>query len=102
MRKYKELSMRYSPAYQRFEADQKLLASIREKAPILFPSFTGVEGATVATENKDGQIIPTGFLAVITCKSPLTEGEQARLQKWLNAEAELPVSFILRITPETD
>ena len=102
LRKYKELSMRYSPAYQRFEADQKLLASIREKAPILFPSFTGVEGATVATENKDGQIIPTGFLAVITCKSPLTADEQTRLQKWLNAEAELPVSFILRITPETD
>jgi uncharacterized membrane protein len=100
LRKYKELSMRYSPAYQRFEADQKLLDSIREKAPILFPSFAGIEGAAIATENKDGQIVYTGFLAIITCKSPLDESEQARLQKWLNAEAELPVTFILKLAPE--
>ena len=100
LRKYKELSMRYSPTYQRFETDQKLLASIREKAPILFPSFAGIEGAAIATENKDGQIVYTGFLAIITCKSPLDESEQARLQKWLNAEAELPVTFILKLTPE--
>jgi hypothetical protein len=100
LRKYKELSMRYSPTYQRFEADQKLLTSIREKAPILFPSFAGIEGAAIATENKDGQIVYTGFLAIITCKSPLDESEQARLQKWLNAEAELPVTFILKLAPE--
>ncbi len=100
LRKYKELSMRYSPTYQRFEADQKLLTSIREKAPILFPSFAGIEGAAIATENKDSQIVYTGFLAIITCKSPLDESEQARLQKWLNAEAELPVTFILKLALE--
>lgn len=99
LRKYKELSMRYSPAYQQFEADKKLLARIREKAPILFPTFAGIEGASVATENKEGQIVYTGFLAIITCKSPLDENEQVRLQKWLNAEAELPVNFIMKITP---
>ncbi len=102
LRKYKELSMRYSPAYQRFEADQKLLASIREKAPILFPAFAGIEGAAIATENKDGQIIYTSFVAIITCKSALSEDEQARLQKWLNAEAGLPISFILKIAPEAN
>ena len=29
----------------------------------------------------------------------MEKNEQVRLQKWLNAEAELPVNFIMKITP---
>ena len=99
-KKYKELSIRYAPAHQRFEADQKLLAAVREKAPNLFPAFTGIEGAAFATTDNEGKVAYTGFLAVITCKNALSADEQSRLQKWLDAEAGLPVTFMLKITPE--
>ena len=95
-KKYKELSIRYAPAYQRFEADQKLLAAIRQKAPIIFPAFTGISGAAVATEDEKGKTAYKSFLAVITCQTPLSEEEQIRLQKWLNSEAGMPVTFILK------
>ena len=90
------MSIRYAPAYQRFEADQKLLAAIRQKAPIIFPAFTGISGAAVATEDEKGKTAYKSFLAVITCQTPLSEEEQLRLQKWLDSEAGMPVTFILK------
>ena len=96
IKKYKDLSMRYSTAYQRFENDQKLLENIRKKAPILFPSFEGIEGAAVASRDKDGKVSYRNFIAVITLKSTISAEEQSRLQNWLNAESDLPVTFITK------
>ncbi|MBP3231058.1 MAG: DUF389 domain-containing protein, partial [Anaerovibrio sp.] len=78
------------------ENDQKLLENIRKKAPILFPSFEGIEGAAVASRDKDGKVSYRNFIAVITLKSVLSAEEQSRLQNWLNAESDLPVTFITK------
>ena len=96
IKKYKDLSMRYSTAHQRFESDQKLLENIRKKAPILFPYFEGIEGAAFANKDKDGKVAYRNFIALVTLKNTINQEEQDRLQNWLNAESDLPVTLIIK------
>ena len=99
LKKYQERSLTYAPAYQRLTEDRKLLAGVRQKAPIIFPQFADIEGAAVPQEDKEGKISYHRFFALVHLKSPLTPEEEGRFKNWLDKEISLPTEILFRVEP---
>lgn len=99
LKKYKERSLLYAPAYQRERKDRQILSAIREKAPLLFPQFDSIEAASVASEDEKGNTVYKKMLALVSLKNDMPPEETTRFQGWLNAEAGMPVVVVYQIVP---
>ena len=99
LKKYQERSLTYAPAYQRLTEDRKLLAGVRQKAPVIFPQFADIEGAAVPGEDEEGKISYQKFFALVHLKSPLTPEEEGRFRNWLDKETGLTAEIIFRVEP---
>lgn len=99
LKKYKERSLLYAPAYQRERKDRQILSAIREKAPLLFPQFDSIEAASVASEDEKGNTVYKKMLALVSLKNDMPPEEIARFQGWLNAEAGMPVVVVYQVMP---
>ena len=97
LKKYQERSLLYAPAHQRLTEDRKLLASISQKAPIIFPQFAGIEGASVPGETKEGKLTYQKFFALVYLKAALPPEEELRFKNWLAKETGLPTEIIFRL-----
>lgn len=99
LKKYQEKSLLYAPAYQRAQEEKRILDSVREKAPAVIQQFAGIEGASIPADDGDGNIVYREFLAIVYVNAPLTPEDTARLQKWLNLEANMTVKFTVQLLP---
>ncbi len=99
LKKYKERSLLYAPAYQRNVKDKQILSEVRKKAPLLFSQFEGIEAASVASEDEKGNTVYRRMLALVFLKAPLQPEEAARFQSWLNAETGMEVTVMYQAAP---
>ncbi|HCB93367.1 MAG TPA: DUF389 domain-containing protein [Selenomonas sp.] len=99
LKKYKERSLLYAPAYQRDIKDKQIMSEIRKKAPILFPQFDGIVAATVATDDEKGKTVYQKMLALVSLKTPMHPEESERFQRWLNAETGMDVNIMYQVMP---
>lgn len=99
LKKYKERSLLYAPAYQREKKDRQILSAIREKAPLLFPQFDSIEAASVASEDEKGNTVYKKMLALVSLKNDMPPEEIARFQGWLNAETGMSVVVVYQVMP---
>ena len=81
LQKYKNLSAKYYPAYQKSVANGNLLEKINEKLPAAFPKVSKAE--LFASDER--------FMAIIYVKEPVTADEAGRIKKFLTLELESPV-----------
>lgn len=95
LKKYKQKSLRYAPAYQQQEKDRKLLRDISAKAKILFPAFLSVEGASLPAADEKGNLAYPKFLAVVRLSAPIEPEEEEKLRQWFAAEAGKPVELAI-------
>ncbi len=98
LKKYKERSLTYAPAYHRMTEDQKLLTAINQKAPILFPAFKSMEGASVPVEDQKGNISYKKFFALVVLQEPLQPEDELRFLTWLNKETGMKTEVMFRIS----
>ncbi|MCR5176712.1 MAG: DUF389 domain-containing protein [Anaerovibrio sp.] len=97
VKKYKEHSLTYAPAYKRLTEDKNIIANINKKAPILFPQFKTIEGAAIPSEDDKGQVVYSKFFALAYLTGELNEEEQKRFQQWLDSEVGMPVKVMLQV-----
>ncbi len=97
VKKYKERSLTFAPAYHRMTEDRKLLDDINQKAPILFPQFISIEGASVPAEDQKGSISYKKFFAMVILQAPLLPEDEVRFLNWLNQEIGLQTEVMFRI-----
>lgn len=95
LKRYKQKSLRYAPAYQQQEKDRKLLREISAKAKILFPLFLSVEGASLAAEDGKGNVAYPKFLAIVRLSAPVEPEEEEKLRQWFAAETGKPVELAI-------
>ncbi len=97
VKKYKERSLTYAPAYQRMMEDRKLLGTIADKAPVLFPQFISIEGASVPSEDQKKNIVYMKFFALVELQEAFSPEDEVRFLTWLNKETGLQTEVMFRI-----
>lgn len=94
----KELSIVQAPIYKRYVFDEKKLDDIKKKAPILFPDFIDIEGATTIKPNVNtDDTTKNRFVVIIKILKPLSDEDKTKIQKWLNEEISLPTVIIYEL-----
>ncbi len=91
LKKYKDLSINYYPAYYRFSEDQKIIAALNKKLPIIFPQVVKVEGASIATANAKGEIKMQAFMTIVYVKQEISQRDAQKIKAWIKEECKLPV-----------
>ncbi|WP_196593892.1 DUF389 domain-containing protein [Pectinatus sottacetonis] len=98
LKKYKTLSVSYYPAYLRLNDDKKLLTSLNKSASILFPQVENIEGASISSTDDKGNIVFKKFFVIVFVKEAMQPKDAAKLQKWITAEANMPVMMNLQLS----
>lgn len=101
LKKYKELSINYYPAFLHVNNDKKILSQLNKSVNVLFPKVEKIEGASVLNSDEKGNITAGKFIAVALVKTALLPEEAAKLQKWIMAEAEMPVMLNLQLVDDS-
>lgn len=84
------LAATYYPMYALYNEGRAFTEESKKEIKVLYPkvqSFT----ASPLTEEKDGKVTRTGYVALITVTEGLTREEAQSIQKWLSAKANVPV-----------
>ncbi len=97
--KLQKLTSLYYPSFQQLKTTEKLIASINEKAKILFPNISYINGTTFNKIDETGNIVHSQFIIIIYVNEKLSGERATILKQWL--EKELSSSIILNIHLET-
>ena len=69
---YKELAEQYYPDHQRGSLDRKLIMSLQEQAPVLFPQIKQLQGGSLVETDKKGAASYQTFMVIAYVGTPLS------------------------------
>lgn len=88
---YKELANQYYSSYKRDAADQNVLQNLNKQAPVLFPAVQHISGSALLSLGNGQEAERRQWLAYIIVSRQLSADEAGRLQKWIQAQVDMPV-----------
>ena len=97
--KFQKLSSLYYPSFQQLKTNEKLISVISEKAKILFPNISSIDGTTFNKMDENGNIVSSQFMIIIYVNEKISGERTIILKQWL--EKELSSGVILNIQLET-
>lgn len=95
---YKDLAQQYYPNHKRAVNDMKVIAALKEQAPVLFPAVIDVRGGSVMTMKDSADPVYEQFMVFVTVQEPLAAVDADKLQRWIQQQVKMPVVLNVQLT----
>lgn len=93
LQKYKSLSAKYYPAYQKFSEQTQIVERLNKKLLTISPKIVRAEGGELIGGEKR-------FMVIVYVNELLTADETARLKNFLTVETEMPVTLNVQMNSD--